>query len=257
MAGKRMSKIAVAAVLNTAVIAAAPPALAHDSVISAQPGVEATVAEFPDTLVLEFSGMPKEDFNTLALSRVEDNEVLFSGEPTVAGREVSIAVPEDVDKQPGHYRIGFQITSSDGHATKGMTTFTFDPEGNLQAQSAAEEHKTNIGGEETTQNSDQVTDRGYNWLWLLLGVILLAGVALAAMGRANTREKADKRIRDLDYNDQQPGNQYSRSGHTGAGETTASQTQGIGTARSDRREDPDGPRTAGPSTDSDNRPRQE
>ncbi len=103
---------------------AVPAAHAHDVVLGATPADGATIEQFPEEVTLEFSGIPKEGFNTLAVSEAESGEVLFTGEPVVDGRNVSLPVPRDVDAGLGEYRIGFQITSSDGHSTRGMTTFT-------------------------------------------------------------------------------------------------------------------------------------
>ena len=117
----------------SATSALAGTAEAHDAVIGGDPANGSVVTNFPDVLTLEFSGQPQDGFNTFALSRVSDNEVLYTGEPTLDGRFVSLEVPEAVhsavDEAPGEYRIGFQIISSDGHSTKGMTTFTYVPDG--------------------------------------------------------------------------------------------------------------------------------
>ncbi len=235
MAGLRRRSMALIVAAPALALAAAPLTHAHDSVVSATPGIEETVTEFPEELTLEFSGNPKPDFNTFALSRISDDEVLFSGEPEVDGRNVSIDVPDGLNPEPGDYRIGFQITSSDGHATKGMTQFTYAPDGMQAAQETEDatvhqEDSSEVGSDETSQNSDEVTDGGYTWLWLLMGVLLLGGVGIAAMGKRQQHKKADKRIRDLDYNETKEGNQYNRSGHTGAGYTAGEGTQGAGTA---------------------------
>lgn len=117
----------------SAASALAGTAEAHDAVIGGDPANGSVVTDFPGVLTLEFSGQPQDGFNTFALSRVSDNEILFTGEPTLDGRFVSLELPGAVhaaaDEVPGEYRIGFQIVSSDGHATKGMTTFTYMPEG--------------------------------------------------------------------------------------------------------------------------------
>lgn len=190
-------------------VGTAPAAFAHDSVISARPGIDETVTEFPTELVLEFSGQPKEDFNTVALSRVSDGEVLFNGEPEVNDRTVSIDVPDDVDVQPGEYRIGYQITSSDGHATKGQTTFTFTP-AQAAGESAAPGSETaqdnsNDGETNATSTSDETENdagSGYTWLWLLLGVLFLGGVVIAALSRRRQNEDATQRVRDIDELDE-------------------------------------------------------
>ena len=186
-------------------VGTAPVALAHDSVIDARPGIEETVSEFPTELVLEFSAQPKEDFNTVALSRVSDDEVLFSGEPEVNDREVSIAVPDDVDAQPGEYRIGYQITSSDGHATKGQTTFTFTPAqaagestapGSESAQGEDDEREADATS--ASDEADKDAGSGYTWLWLLLGALFLGGVVIMALSRRRQNEDATQRVRDMD-----------------------------------------------------------
>lgn len=183
----------------------APLASAHDSVISARPGIDEVVSEFPAELVLEFSAQPKDDFNTVALSRVADEEVLFSGEPEVHDREISIAVPADIDAQPGQYRIGYQITSSDGHATKGTTSFTFSPEQTTgdTAAPGAESAQGGQGekGSDATSISDEAeseTGSGYTWLWLLLGALLFGGVVIAALSRRQRNDDANQRVRDMD-----------------------------------------------------------
>lgn len=186
-------------------VGTAPAAFAHDSVITARPGMDETVTEFPTEIVLEFSGQPKEDFNTVALSRVVDDEVLFSGEPEVNDREVSIDVPADVDAQPGEYRIGYQITSSDGHATKGTTSFTFQPteaagestapgSESAQGEQGAGEADATSASEEAQEESGS----GYTWLWLLLGALLLGGVVIAALSRRQRNDDATQRVRDMD-----------------------------------------------------------
>lgn len=191
-------------------LGSAPLASAHDSVISARPGIDETVTEFPTELVLEFSGQPKEDFNTVALSRVADGEVLFSGEPEVNDREISIAVPSDVDAHPGEYRIGYQITSSDGHATKGTTSFTFasaEATGETTAPGSVSAGSGQGEGDEATSISDEAdeTGSGYTWLWLLLGALFFGGLVIAALSRRQRNEDVGQRVRDMGGLDDEDG----------------------------------------------------
>ena len=180
-AGRTLLAGTAAAILA---VGTAPMAFAHDSVIDARPGIDETVKEFPAELVLEFSAQPKEDFNTVALSRVSDDEVLFSGEPEVNDREVSIAVPDDVDAQPGEYRIGYQITSSDGHATKGMTSFTYAPaEETGQPATASQQDEA----QQEQQQQEEQPGRNLTWLWALIGVLVVGGAAAAAIARTGRK----------------------------------------------------------------------
>ncbi|MCP1387197.1 copper resistance protein CopC [Corynebacterium sp. TA-R-1] len=179
--GRRFaSGVAAAAMLG---MAATPAAFAHDSVIGGNPENGAVLQTFPTELVLEFSGEPKEGFNTFALSRVTDGaaDVLFSGEPEVEGRFVSIDLPADLDTKPGEYRIGFQIISSDGHATKGMTTFTFDPDGTAHAQAAGA--TTVVHTDSATQTVDEESRDNMRLILLVIGVVAVAGAGLAAVSR--------------------------------------------------------------------------
>ena len=185
-----VSKIAGAAVVASVLAASAPVALAHDAVIGGSPADKEVVTVFPSTLELEFSGFPKEGFSTIALSRDVDGspEVLFSGEPTIEQNFVRLDLPDGLEVQPGNYRIGFQIISSDGHATKGMTTFTFNPTGEPLAQAA----ESDVSDVEATADSsadtanETVAEEGNSNMRLVLavvGLLVVAGAAIAAFGK--------------------------------------------------------------------------
>ncbi|APT90666.1 hypothetical protein CSPHI_06005 [Corynebacterium sphenisci DSM 44792] len=118
--------------------ASATPAAAHDSVIDADPPMGGTVEEFPREITLTFSGEPKLNFNTVAVSDTGTGEVLFTAEPELDGRYVTVAVPDDVRPGDGDYMVGFQITSSDGHSTRGKVTFSVGDPAAAQAPAAGE-----------------------------------------------------------------------------------------------------------------------
>lgn len=163
----------------------APAALAHDVVIGGDPADKAVLEEFPDTISLEFSGYVKEDFNTFAISEVESGDILFSGAPTIDGRWVSLDVPESVEPGAGEYRIGFQITSSDGHSTRGMTTFTVSG-GEAPATTAdTTEVSTDPGGEESGLPEGPLA-------WVLAGVGVLAVLGAVIMTIARGRYKTQE-----------------------------------------------------------------
>lgn len=103
---------------------AAPVALAHDVVLGGNPADGEVLDTFPRSIDLEFSGLPQGSFTTMALSNQDSSEILFSGEPVIDGKVVSLDLPAEVTGGPGSYTVGFQITSSDGHATRDSTTFT-------------------------------------------------------------------------------------------------------------------------------------
>ncbi|AGF73844.1 copper resistance CopC family protein [Corynebacterium halotolerans] len=142
----------LAAVVAAGVVAfaAAPAVLAHDAVIGGNPADGAVVEEFPPSIELEFSGLPREGFSTLAITDQNSGEVLFSGEPTIDGQSVVLDLPADVGAGPGDYTVGFQIISSDGHATRNATTFTVAGDAAQPADTAT----TNAGADQT-ENTEE------------------------------------------------------------------------------------------------------
>lgn len=146
-----------------------PTAAAHDSVIKSEPGNGATVEEFPHHIELTFSGEPRPNFNTVAISDVDSGEVLFTQEPTLDGQLVSIDVPESIDPGPGEYIVGFQITSSDGHSTRGKVGFTVGDD-------ADELGETGTTSDESTADEEGVPT------WAVIGaiavVVLVVGVVV-------------------------------------------------------------------------------
>lgn len=193
---RRLDRIRTSGVIVAAAsvaLIAAPNALAHDAVIGGSPANGEVLEEFPSTLSLEFSGVPQDGFNTFALSRVSDGqpEVLYSGEPELDGQWVSLDVPSGLDTEPGDYRIGFQIVSSDGHATKGMTTFTYAPAGSEVSPVASK--TSGESGESIVQpkNLDEETQSNMNLILAVLGVVAVAGAAFAALARRKKTEDLD------------------------------------------------------------------
>ena len=82
-------------------------------------------------------------------------------------------------------RDSFQIVSSDGHATKGMTSFSYQPD---DAGSQSQQDSTATNAAETNENSS------VSALWLLaLGTIVLAVIAVLAV---TNRSKKSKTITD-------------------------------------------------------------
>lgn len=171
----KLSRV-LAAPLAVGILAVAAPAVtAHDVVVGGEPADQAVLEEFPAEVSLEFSGYIQDDFNTFAVSDVATDEVLFSGEPAIDGRWARLEVPSDVDPGVGEYRIGFQITSSDGHSTRGMTTFTVgeaEPTQETEQAPAVEEEES--GG---------LVDGPLAWVLGAVGILAILGVIAMAIAR--------------------------------------------------------------------------
>ncbi|GAB3700540.1 copper resistance CopC family protein [Corynebacterium nasicanis] len=163
-----------------------PVASAHDVVLGGSPANEEILEEFPRVIEMEFSGYVKEDFNTFAISDTDTGEILFSGAPEIDGRMVSLAVPEDVEPGPGDYQIGFQITSSDGHSTRGMTTFTVAGE----RETAPVDVDVDEAAPETTPEETGMLQGPLAWVLAGVGILAILGVIvmMLARGRHHTQE---------------------------------------------------------------------
>lgn len=176
---------AAGAVAGLAAIGA-PTALAHDSVIGGDPENASVVSVFPDSITLEFSGQPKEGFNTVALSRISDGEILFTGEPELNERLVTVDVPAEVEEnaEPGEYQVGFQIISSDGHSTKGRTTFTYEPTAEADSESTGDGDATVDAASEDAATQDSGMSAGV-LIGTIVAVVAVLGVGIVLIGRKN------------------------------------------------------------------------
>lgn len=142
---------------------------AHDLVVDSNPKNGSTISEPVDKITMEFSGEPKDGFNTVALSR--DGQVLFSDEPEKQGRNLTLEVPGNMEWEPGSYTVGYQITSSDGHATRGAVKFDYGEGG--EAAAAAEDadaESASTGGAPT-------------WLWAVAGIVVLVGALVLLIAK--------------------------------------------------------------------------
>ncbi|TVS23507.1 copper resistance protein CopC [Corynebacterium sanguinis] len=178
--------IAAAPVMPTGLT---PPAIAHDAVVGGSPANGEVVSEFPDTLTLDFSGQVQEGFNTFALTRTDTGEVVFTGEPTIDGRAVSVDLPADFAAEPGQYQIGYQIISSDGHATKGMTTFTYAPAAGATASSAPAA-QAGEPADTATQETAEPASNNMTLLWVGLGILAVLAIIAVAITRSRAPQPA-------------------------------------------------------------------
>lgn len=150
--------LAVAALASGLAIAVSPAALAHDVVIGGNPADGEVVEEFPRRIELEFSGIPQGSFSAVAVSDQASGEILFSGEPSITGQQVILELPADVVGGPGDYTVGFQITSSDGHATRNTTSFTVAGDTPPPAAAASEADTPSPGDATETEETEETTE---------------------------------------------------------------------------------------------------
>ncbi|WP_306507400.1 copper resistance protein CopC [Corynebacterium sp. YSMAA1_1_D6] len=174
----------------------APLALAHDSVVGGNVVSDAPLEEFPREITLEFSGIPKETFNTFAVSDQDSGKVLFDGTPTIDGRDLTVEVPQDVQPGAGDYQVGFRITSSDGHSTVGSVEFSVaggeDTDGASDSEGAG-------GADDTAADSDASSSDGVldslptaaKWI-IGIGAVLVIAAVVVAFGAKTRRANGEE-----------------------------------------------------------------
>lgn len=116
--------------LGAAAFAIAPPAHAHNYVVSTTPGENETLTELP----AEFSVTTNEDMldvagdgSGFALQIVDaDGRHYGDGCVTVSGPSISTAAAIG---EPGDYELLYQYVSADGHTLSGSLPFVWAPEG--------------------------------------------------------------------------------------------------------------------------------
>ncbi|AJE67592.1 copper resistance CopC family protein [Corynebacterium glutamicum] len=167
----------------------APQAAAHDVVVDSNPENGSVVDEFPETIELDFSGIPQDLFTTVALSNADSGEVLTSGTPQLDGQHLSYEVPSDVQTGAGNYILGFQITSSDGHATKGSISFEVTGSAETTTESAATTDTSETTEAETTETADETSGIPVPWNWVLSIVAVLVVASVIVMMIAKNRNQ--------------------------------------------------------------------
>jgi copper resistance protein C len=120
-----MRRLAVAAAAILAVLLPGTPAWAHNSLIAAEPAQDATVAEAPNAVTLEFRERLNPKFTTIVVSDAA-RRPLPTGTPAVDGARGSVTLNGPLTN--GRYTVAYRIVSVDGHAVQGSYDFTLvDP----------------------------------------------------------------------------------------------------------------------------------
>lgn len=187
--------LAGAATIGALSFLAAPTAQAHDVVVSSNPENGSVVEEFPKTIDLEFSGLPQDLFTTVALSNADTGEVLSSGTPTLQEQHIIYEVPAEVKPVAGNYVLGFQITSSDGHATKGSIAFEVNgtataPSVTTAVETTAAVPSSEATPAETTTTAEETKGEAAPWKWVLsIAAVLVVAAAIVMMIAKNRNQK--------------------------------------------------------------------
>jgi methionine-rich copper-binding protein CopC len=118
--------VAAAAVAAVACVAAfgAATALAHDELKSTSPRTGATLARTPAAVTLTFEE-PIGKLGKVTATRNGQGDLVKSARtmPRNAAKVVVTLKRPGPKKQAGTYRVGWRITSDDGHPVSGVVTF--------------------------------------------------------------------------------------------------------------------------------------
>lgn len=154
-----------------AILGAATPAAAHNSLIGSTPLDGSSVASGPTQIELKFDQPVQsgQGFNSVAV--IGPNNDHWEGGPAQVDSNVVTAPVRELGPA-GTYTVGYRILSADGHSVSGELKFTLTKAGNGTPAPAGAQ--ANPGGQ-----SDE--DGGVPaWVWIAgAGVLLAAGLVLA------------------------------------------------------------------------------
>ncbi|WP_433197228.1 copper resistance CopC family protein [Nocardia sp. CA-107356] len=173
VAARRLLAGLVAGLLLLGVgLLAAGPAAAHSSPVSSVPADGASIDTGPERVSITFNEPLQTSFPALTVVGPDGN-LWSKGDPTVDGPTVSVAVGEL--GPTGVYKIGYRVTSADGHPVKGELTFTLTKAGNGTPGPSASSRNS---------SGDKADSEGIPlWIFIVGAVILFGGgLAFALFG---------------------------------------------------------------------------
>lgn len=181
-----------AAVSVTAVVAAvlllpASPAVAHNALVSSQPGQNTRVTQAPEEIELVFTERLNGEFTTIVVSDAGGAQVPVEG--PVVDQQRAVARP--VQPLPdGVYTVAYRVVSADGHPVQGSFRFAVNApltagSGAATASAAA----TGSAAAEPGQAQSEEPSGGLGWWPYLVGgvVLVTVGVTVAAVFAARRR----------------------------------------------------------------------
>jgi methionine-rich copper-binding protein CopC len=177
---RRLLTALVAGLLFTGFgLAAAGTAAAHSSPVGSVPADGSSVDVSPGRVSITFNEALQTSFPALTLVGPDGN-LWSKGTPTVDGATVSVDVGEL--GPAGVYRIGYRVTSADGHPVKGERTFTLTKAG------------TGTPGPKPGAQNGSGDDGGSNgiplWVFIVGAVVLFGGgLAFALFGGRSRKQQ--------------------------------------------------------------------
>jgi methionine-rich copper-binding protein CopC len=115
-------RVLAAAVLVGAVsLLAAPPASAHNSLVSSEPAASSTVTALPTEVVLHFEEAPLAGGSAIVV-RGPSGTSVTAGKAVISGSDVTVEL--ETLTETGTYTVAWRSVADDGHPGTGTFTFT-------------------------------------------------------------------------------------------------------------------------------------
>ncbi|MPZ00360.1 MAG: copper resistance protein CopC [Actinophytocola sp.] len=174
--GKALARTTIATLVAVlALLAAAPSALAHNTLVGSDPKENATVDVAPDKVTLTFDQEVQSGEVNQVVVNGPDGGQWARGPVEVNGTEVSRSLGEL--GSAGEYTIGFRVLSADGHAVTREIPFTLTTAGTATPPQTSPAQQDAQGDTADSQEPGAVIP---TWVWVVSTVLLLgAGLWLA------------------------------------------------------------------------------
>lgn len=160
-------------IAGAAVLVTAPPAAAHNALISSDPKDKTSLEAGPSSVTLTFDQDVQggQGINTISVVDANGGHYEVAGDPTIKDNAVSAKV--NALGKAGQYKIGYRILSADGHPVSGELTFTLTKDGTGTPTTPA--------SPDTASGSDGSSDGLPIWVWIVGAVVLLGGGVFFAL----------------------------------------------------------------------------
>jgi copper resistance protein C len=116
-----MRRLLLAAAAILVVLLPGTPAWAHNTLLTAEPAQDATLAKAPTSVTPEFRERLNPKFTTIVVSDTA-RQPLPTSTPAVDGAHGTVTL--NIPLNNGRYTVACRVVSMDGHAVQGAYTFT-------------------------------------------------------------------------------------------------------------------------------------
>ncbi|MEU4361852.1 copper resistance protein CopC [Promicromonospora sp. NPDC023987] len=134
---------------------AAPPAAAHDQLLSSTPADGTTITTLPSEIVLTLSEAPLATGAQVVITAT-DGEMVATGAVSVDEATSTVTVPVTGQGPAGAYTVAWHVVSSDGHPIEGAFEFSLEPAStsNSEASPSPEAANASPGSSSTPTAQD-------------------------------------------------------------------------------------------------------